>query len=134
MVDTATIEYEHSAAADHIYFFTRNLTREHKYDNKDTIMKDGAIKVIDSNRVQRVYSFTAQLSSTDAFKLEGYLRPGSAPDYSTAYPRFVKVYKTPTTYEENVEVVCVAFKMGPPMPKGTDWEYQVSMTFKEKTE
>jgi len=114
MADTPQIEYEHSAAATHIDMFTNDIEISLKFGRKEVIAKDGgALKVVDSNRVSLVFKFSCVLSATDMDLLfapdtPGYLHPASAPDYTTAYPRFVKVYYDATNYWENLEVVCTA--------------------------
>lgn len=133
MVDTPTIEYEHSAAATHISMFTKDLKVTHLYEGKNVVLKDGRVGwARDLNRVIRVFDFSCRLSAANFLLIEGYLRPATIPDYSGIYPRFTKVYYDLTNSWANVEVMCTAFSArytGAP-----DWEWTCTFTFKEKTD
>ena len=132
MADEPQIIYEHSNTSGTMNFFTNDLRISHLYENKGVVLKgDQVVKAIDSNRVARVFEFSTILSASDFNTLEGYLRPVSAPDYSTAYPRFTKVYYDNTNYWANVEVICVEFSA---QFLGNAEKWLVRLKFIEKTE
>ena len=103
---TSQLIYEHSNGSGTLNFQTNSLIIGHRYENKGVDYKDGKVyQVYDANRVGRTFRFSTVLTRTDFGTLEGLLRPASAPDYTTAYPRFTKVYYGVNTSWNNVEVV-----------------------------
>jgi len=90
---------------------------------------DGTILVTDTDKYQRMISFTSYISGADANTLHDQLT-GGAIDYTGAYPRITTWTWVTGTTETNIEVVItsIAFKD----THAGNWE--VSITMVEKTQ
>lgn len=129
--------YEHSAVSGTIAFKTSNLRIRRVFIGKGTdIHEDGVIKAYDANRYQRIFTLTALMSGAEYKAFDDLMSPGagSEPDYSTAYPRFTKVFYTNTLSWTNVEVICTELDAVPSGRLEGDMAWAVTMKFEEKSE
>lgn len=131
---TFQLTYEHSAISGTIGFKSTNLRMPLKFKGKGTdVQEAGVAKAYDSNRWQQLYKFTATMSGVDYKKLLDFMTPATAPDYTTAYPRFTEVYYSNTLKFTNKEVICTEFD---PIQIGRlegDQAWRVTMSFEEKS-
>ena len=132
---TSQLIYEHSNGSGTLNFHTNDLQVGHRYENKGVDYKDGKVyQVHDANRVGRIFRFSTLLSRADFGTLEGLLRPASAPDYTTAYPRFTEVYYGDATKWTNVEVVITSFVGRMSGRDASDVTWMCSITAEEKND
>ena len=131
---TYQLTYEHSAISGTKGIKTKNLRIPLNFISKGTDLGDaGTAKAYDANRWQRTFKFTAIMSGADYKIFLDYFTPATAPDYTTAYPRFTEVYYSNTLKFTNVEVICTEFD---PIQIGRlegDQAWAVTMTFEEKS-
>jgi len=106
----AQVVYEHSSTSGTIDFYTNDLRISHQYEAKGVVLRDNRdVLPVDANRVTRVFEFSAVISTSDFTTLEGQLRPSSAPDYTSGYPRLAYVRLDGSTTWTNVTVIATAF-------------------------
>ena len=135
MVDQQ-VTYEHSAVSGTIAFRTSNLRIRRVFLGKGTdTHADGVIKAYDANRYQRIFTLTAIMSGAEYKAFDDLMSPGAGlePDYTTAYPRFTKVFYTNTLSWLNVEVICTEEDAAPSGRLEGDQAWAVTLKFEEKT-
>ncbi len=123
---TDTVVY-HDSNGNTVSMATENLTEDYDFHNKSVKAKTNQTSVVvDTNRVLRIFSWTALVSRADKDELKGYFAPASAPTYDANFPKIVVTWDGATT--ENV----IGMIIGCQFSMAADAQFWANLTFRSR--